>query len=928
MVGASMMPRYPRPACVRPHAAWQSGLSRASWRGLAWAAGLLGVGGLPVLAAATAAPIDGAHEASELAIFRSDIEPVLDQYCYDCHGYGSDKGGVTLDGFESDGDLLNPALWLRAFKNVRGGLMPPKDEVELPEEERAQLLSWIKGRVFAADPQNPDPGRVTLRRLNRVEYRNTIRDLLGVDYATDEEFPADDTGHGFDNIADVLTVSPMLLEKYVDAAQVIVDRAVPTQPRVVAEHRVKGRDLQSRWSASEIVAAALVRSREEAGASNSDAIGGVPAVSAEGGVTGPTLEPQVGTPMGDSLDLLYYAPARVGTTFEAVHGGQYQVELKLHSVERYLDDQFDYNECRLRVRLDGEVVLEQRFVREGTRHYTFTFDREWQPGRHEIEVEIEPTTFDLPQPRRLRLRLQSVAVRGPAAPEFWVPPPRYAEFFPGQVPTDPAAREAYVRARLRAFATRAYRRPVEEGTLQRLTELALATAAQPDTTIEAGVAQAMVAVLASPRFIFREEDVEPVDPGATAAPVDEYALASRLSYFLWSSMPDDELLRLAGERRLRAELSAQVQRLLADPKAAEFVRNFTGQWLQARDVTTVAIENFDVFLRDHPNPEVEEARKTFRRIIPIPEAERTGEQKEEFQRARTAFRQFMQQPRPQLNSELREAMQRETQMLFEYVLKEDRSVLDFLTADYVHVNEVLARHYGIEGVEGPQMRKVQLPPDHPRGGVLTQGTVLTVTSNPTRTSPVKRGVFILDNILGAPPPPPPPDIPSLEDAASPERLKELSLRETLALHAENRLCRSCHNRMDPLGLALENFNAMGAWRESELNRPIEPEGTLMTGQSFTDVRELKRILATDHRENFFHCLAEKMLTYALGRGLEYYDTETLDQLVARLEAADGRMSALVTGIIESAPFQKRRLHEHERLALLSRGSAQAAHVQP
>ncbi|MDQ5981188.1 MAG: hypothetical protein QG602_4166, partial [Verrucomicrobiota bacterium] len=263
-------------------------------------------------------------------------------------------------------------------------------------------------------------------------------------------------------------------------------------------------------------------------------------------------------------------------------------------------------------------------------------------------------------------------------------------------------------------------------------------------------------------------------------------------------------------------------------------------------------------------------------------------------------------PKPQLTWSLRQAMQQETEMTFAHVLREDRSLVELIDADYTFLNEELAEHYGIAGVKGREMRKVQLPPDSPRGGVLTQGTVLAVTSNPTRTSPVKRGVFILEKILGTPPAPPPPNIPPLENIASKEELAKMTLRETLDLHASNGMCRSCHNRMDPLGLALENFNAMGRWRDMDSNQPVETAGKLITGEKFANIRELKQILAREHRGDYLHNVAEKLLMYALGRGVEHYDTETLDQLVHRLEAADARPSALLLGIIESAPFQQRR----------------------
>jgi hypothetical protein len=544
----------------------------------------------------------------------------------------------------------------------------------------------------------------------------------------------------------------------------------------------------------------------------------------------------------------------------------------------------------------------------------YTYEQEWAPGDHDLTFEVQPIAPDREQKRLLRIRVNSVRVEGPAATEYWVKPKGYDRFFPKPVPVSAEARRTYAEELLRKFANRAFRRPVDEATLNRLVAVAEGVYSQPNSTFEAGIAQAMVAVLASPRFIFREEGMEPMQPGQLYAQVDEYALASRLSYFFWSSMPDDELFRLAAAGQLRANLDAQIDRMLKSPRSEQFVRNFTGQWLEARDISSVQINAFAIYLREHPNPALEKAQATFRHINLIPEEKRTPDQVAEFAKARSAFFASFRAPKPQLTGDLRDAMEKETEMDFAYLLKEDRSLLEMIECDYTFLNEELAKHYGISGVTGSQMRKVQLPPGSPRGGVLTQGTTLAVTSNPTRTSPVKRGVFILAAILGTPPAPPPPNIPPLEEAAGSDKSKPLSLRETLAIHRSNKLCSSCHGRMDPLGLALENFNAMGAWRDRELNQPVEPAGQLITGEKFADIRELKHILATKHRRDYYYCIAEKMLTYALGRGVEYYDTDTLDQFVAQLEASGGRPSALFKGIVESAPFQQSRPRDLTRTA--------------
>lgn len=827
---------------------------------------------------------------SDLEVFQKEIQPVLDEYCYECHGNGNKKGGVQLDGFENEAALHDQKLWLRALKNVRSGIMPPADEPSLPPDLAQKVSEWIKRGPFALDPHHPDPGRVTVRRLNRVEYRNSIHELLGVDYDTQKEFPADDTGHGFDNIGDVLTISPMLLEKYLDAAQAIVSSAVPTKPRVVAETVIEGRSFVVRPPVAPPVLAAVV----------------IPS-PATAVVAGPEIKRPAPLVVGAALDLSYYTPATVTATYHATHAGKYQLTVDLRAIERFVDEQFDLNHCRLVFKVDGATMLDQEFVREGeSKIFKFNYEREWTAGDHEFSFDLRPVGPDVEQKRLLRIRLNAVTVQGPFNKKQWVQPVAYQRFFPREVPSTVKARRVYARELLGEFAARAYRRPVDQATIERLATLAETVYAQPANTFEGGIAQAMVAVLASPRFIFREEASEPVHPGQAYAMVDEYSLASRLSYFFWSSMPDAELFKLAGAGQLRANLPAQITRMMRDPRSAQFVSSFTGQWLQARDIASVQIDAGSIYLREHSDPALEAALVTYLQINPIPDDKRTPEQVAAIANALKVYFASLLIPKPKLTEELRTAMLEETEMNFAYVLKEDRSLLEMIECDYTFLNEDLAKHYGISGVTGAEMRKVQLAPDSLRGGVLTQGTTLAVTSNPTRTSPVKRGVFILNAILGTPPAPPPPNIPALEDAASPEKIMKMTLRETLALHAENALCRSCHSRMDPLGLALENFNAMGAWRDAELKRPVEPAGTLITGESFADVRELKHVLVTKHRRDYYYCLSEKLLTYALGRGLDYRDTDTVDNLVAQLEASGGRPSALLNGIVNSVPFQQRR----------------------
>jgi len=616
------------------------------------------------------AQVSVADESTPAVRFRERVQPILETYCYGCHGYGASEGSRTLDEFASDEALVGDRkLWWAVLKNVRAGVMPPAGEERPNDEEMRALFDWIKCDVFKIDPANPDPGRVTLRRLNRVEYRNTVRDLMKVEFDTSDEFPADDSGYGFDNIGDVLSVSPLLMEKYLQAAERIVAEAVPTKP------------------------------------------------------------------------------------------------------------------------VDESDKKAQR---------------------------------------------------------------KYRRIFPnGPAADDAAQRDAYAREILAQFVRRAHRRPVDVSSVDRLVALAKQTYDAPGQTFEAGVSAAMVAVLASPRFLFRVEDVDATSVDDQYPLVDEHALASRLSYFLWSSMPDDELMQLADRGELRADLAPQIARMLKDRRSREFAKNFAGQWLRARDVTS-----YDVDLM--------------------------------------------------FSGYVAQLMRRETEMYFEHVMREDRSALELIDSDYTFLNDELAKHYGIAGIEGGQMRRVELPADSPRGGILTQGTMLVVTSNPTRTSPVKRGLFILDNILGMPPPPPPANVPPLEQSAGAITDHQPTIRELQEQHRSNPLCHSCHARMDPLGLALENFDKLGTWRETENNQHIDASGELLTGEKFSDVRQLKKILKNERRHDFYRCLTEKLLTYALGRGLDDYDEHTVDQIVEQVDHAEGKFSVLITGVIQSAPFQRQR----------------------
>ncbi|MCH2063648.1 MAG: DUF1592 domain-containing protein [Roseibacillus sp.] len=759
----------------------------------------------------------GTASGEDAEEFEKKIEPLLQDYCYDCHGDGSKKGDISLDRFKDlSSHLENHDLWLRVWKNVRSGLMPPAEEDFQPtSEERRILTSWIEKRVLKLDPENPDPGRVTIRRLNREEYRNTIGDLVGVRYNVDDNFPPDDTGFGFDTIGDVLTVSPLLLEKYLMAAERIAELALPStvvrrRPIVIDPGNFRQRD-NNQQSARFMEA--------------------------------------------DKMHT-------VGVDRRFSKAGKYDLEVT-YRIENE-GGQPQGQTANWRILVDGKEL--ERVEVSGARRSGGVFRKklDLSEGDHRFEFSIVPGEPGEGE-GTWGVRVEDYRLIRQAGTEWTLYPESYRRiFFKGLPPDGEQEREAYMREIVGRFATRSFRRPAEKSTVDGLTAMALNRTREENAKFVDGVKLAVTAVLTSPRFLFRSEvQAEPDNPGKVV-PVDEFALASRLSYFLWSSAPDEELSALAAKGELRDNLRAQVDRMLADRKADRMVRNFVGQWLQARDLRGL---NIDV-----------------RRIL--------GERNK-----RVAERIF--------DQEIRRDMKLETELFFQHMVRENRPVLELLNAKYSFLNESLAKFYGVPGVKGRTHRRVEFGEDlWTRGGILTQGTFLIVTSQPTRTSPVKRGLFVLENILGTPAPPAPPDVPELEEAR--KEVSNGTMRELMVAHRQKALCKSCHERMDPIGLALENFNAIGQWREEEGGKPIDSAGQLVTGEKFSNVMELKEILASSRKQDFYRCLTEKMLTYALGRGVEYYDAPTVDSIVTPLNRNDGTMVDLIYGIVESTPFQKRR----------------------
>ncbi len=802
--------------------------------------------------------------AEETPDYQTQVLPILKTYCYECHGNGAKEGDLALDQFTTEEQALTRSdLWWNVLKNVRSHVMPPAGQEQLSPEDGDTLTNWIKFRAFRIDPQNIDPGKTSVRRLNRTEYGNTISDLMGIRFDAAILFPPDDSGFGFDNVGDALSFSPLLMEKYLHAAQQIVDQAMPKTTWVVPAQEFHGRDF-----------------RDNAANVN-----------------------------GDGLSSTQPAKVKHSVTIETA--GKYKVDVgvKLHG-----SFEFDASRYTVVFRIDGQDRSTNEYGWDENKLLEYEFSEDLIAGEHEFSFELTPVTTDeVAEPNTsgestfARFEVHSVRIEGPEGTTKLVHPPNYQRFFPrDEPPTDTAERRVYAEEILRKFATRAFRSHVLRATVDRLVSISAQAATEPGATFESSIGQAMIGVLASPRFLFRLESSNDADAGKLFADVDELSLASRLSYFLWSTMPDDELFQLAEKGQLRNNLSTQVARMMKDRRANEFIRNFVGQWLRTRDVTSVTIDPIAVLgLQKEWEEMLDKFRslrgRGFRREL-TPEEEKTRDRFRELRGIADRF-----------DDELKRSMRRETELCVEHIAHENLSLLDLLDCNYTFVNEKLANHYGIPDIKGGDMRRVDLPADSVRGGVLSHASMLLLTSNPTRTSPVKRGLFILDNILGTPSPPAPPNVPELEAAAGKFGDHEPTLRELLAAHRESALCASCHARMDPLGLALENFNALGIWRTEEKGSPIDASGTLITGESFKDVRELKHILREHHAEDFYHCVTQKMLTFAIGRGMEYSDEQTVDIIVARLQSSNGKFSELIDGVVNSAPFQKIRNPEQVKV---------------
>ncbi len=756
---------------------------------------------------------------SEAAPFRQTIA----QHCLACHGSATKTAGLDLERLSAAAVAHDTDAWEGVVRKLRGRQMPP---VGMPKPDEAEYRTALQSLTSELDnlaSSNPNPGRTpTFRRLNRTEYRNAIRDLLALQVSVDDLLPSDEASHGFDNIT-VSDLPPLLLERYVSAAEKISRLAVGRVGRLPDAVTIR-------------LPPDLTQERH---------IPGLP-LGTRGGALVPHTFP---------VDGEYEISVRLARDRnEDIEGlsRQHQLELLVDRERLALlevkppprgDDQRNADR-HLRARLN---------LKAGPRKIGATFLKD---SSFLVETQRKPyqARFNFYRHRRVQPAIFSITITGPYASSGPGDTPSRERIFVCR-PASPGEEDACAEEIIRNLATQAYRRPVSADEIRGplgFYQQARAKAVGPEG-FDAAIEHALAAVLVSPNFLFRIERDPPGMESGAAYHISDLELASRLSFFLWSSLPDAALRDSAVQGRLRdpAVLRGHVRRMLADPRSDSLIDNFSAQWLHLRNLASV----------------------------------------------RPDMRIF-----PDFDDNLRQAFRRETELLLDDVMRQDRSVLDLLRSKHTFVNERLAKHYGIPRVYGSRFRRVDLPPDSVRGGLLRHGSILTVTSYATRTSPVIRGKWILENILGMPPPPPPADVPELKDTTISGKL---SVRERLAEHRANPACASCHNPMDPLGFALENYDAVGRWRTADGGEPIDPSGELADGTHVAGVSDLEQALL-DRPELFASALAEKLLTFALGRGVEHHDAPAVREIVGAAREDNFRFSSLILGIASSTPFQMRR----------------------
>jgi hypothetical protein len=749
--------------------------------------------------------------------------PVFNKYCVTCHNAKLKTGGFVLDTAELEHVGAHAEQWEKVVKKLRTQAMPPAGLPRPNDATYNSTAAWLETELDRASAQHVELGKLPLlHRLSRTEYENAIRDLLGLDALPQEMnysllLPPDNASSGFDNLADLLFVSPTAMESYLEAARKISRLAVgdPAMPVMVNTYRLSGEHTQD-------------------------------------------IHEQ-GLPFGTRGGL--------GVRTDVPLDGDYVFKVELAGAPREPD--------QLEITVDGARA---QLVEVGEKPQPGAAPRGFRGPPKPLEIRVplkagprmigvtfvqksEARDEDTVRPRMrgrgTELAIEMVTISGP-----------YHEQGPGETPSrrkifvchpNGAADEtACAKQILLSLERHAYRRPVSVADLQDV--MPFYEAGRKDGSFDRGIEQALERLLVSPQFLFRiERDPPGIAPG-TPFRVSDLELASRLSFFIWSSVPDDELLNVAARGKLKdpAVLEREVRRMLADPRSESLVTNFAEQWLFIRDI-------------DSKKPD------------------------------ELLF--------PDFDETLRSAFRRETDLFLDSILRGNHSVLDLMTANYTFVNERLAKHYGIPNVEGTYFRRVTFPPDSPRGGLLGQGSILTLTSYATRTSPVLRGKWILENILSSPPPPPPPNVPALKTEAN-DTGKPLTMRQAMEAHRANPVCASCHARMDPIGFAMDNFDAVGRWRDADAGQAIDASGVLPEGTRFNGVGELKKALLRQP-EQFVTTVTEKLLMYAIARNVQYYDQPAVRAIVRQAAASNYTFASLVLGVVKSAPFQMRKSQPEE-----------------
>jgi hypothetical protein len=746
------------------------------------------------------------------------VSAVMGQYCMSCHDAASAKGGLNLELVLNQEITRHPEVWEKVVRKLRGRQMPPVGRDRPSEAMFLSTLKQLETVLDRAAAEHPAPGRTdTIRRLTRAEYQNAVRDLLALEIDAASMLPADEASHGFDNVT-LGNLSPTLLERYVTAAQKISRLAIGR-----AERAPGGETFRVRPDITQ-----------------EDRVDGLP-IGTRGGI------------------LIHYTFPR---------DGEYDIQVRLmrdrnEEVEG-LKDQHEMEVLLDRERVHSFTLLPPRSGLENQQiDANLKFRLTAKAGPHDVGVTFlkneaalletvrQPyeAHFNMHRHPRLGPAVYQVSITGPFEDAGAGDTPSRNRVF-GVRPASADQEEANAKQILSTIMRRAYRRAVNDADLARI--MPFYQDARASEGYEAGIESALSAILVSREFLFRVEQ-DPADIAAkTAYRINDFELASRLSFFLWSSIPDDELLAAAERNELHqpGELAKQTRRMLADPRSRTLVSNFAAQWLYLRNLESITPDG---------------------RLF------------------------------PDFDDNLRQAFRRETEMLFDEVMRDDRSVLELIKTDHTYLNERLAKHYGVPHVYGTRFRRVELDAASRRGGLLRQGSILMVTSYATRTSPVIRGKWVLENLLGTPPPPPPPNVPALSDNSI---SASLSVRERLTQHRANPACASCHNLMDPVGFALENFDAVGRWRTLEDGQPVDASAVLPDGSAFAGVEGLEAAILK-HPENFVGTMAEKLLTYSLGRGVDYYDGPAIRESVRAAKDSNYRFSDLVVAIVNSTPFQMR-----------------------